>query len=259
MYNNFKKLIGEYDSVNEFIELMVRDFHNNYKSELADPDFLKKKSAEHNIMLTSYKTNVFFQKISTSYIVSVQQCFETFLKEVNDKGKKLGSYNWKTKEKDESWLHCIINNVLSKNEINELQPLIQLCEYYRIVRNSAVHDFYDKNDCGKEFENVSKYSRQLEVMYNKLNAPNKYEQISFDDFIIFTRAAKDIAYKIYNSFKYDIDKILQETDLRNFYRYKNNTPRLKGAIKLFFRSNFNFSNETMDLFVEKAYNYIIAR
>lgn len=173
MYNSFKKLLGEYDAVSEFIELMVRDFKYRYEDYIMDSKFLENKSKEHNIFITSYDYNIFSNKITTNYIVSVNQCFESFLKDVNINGKKIGKYTWNSRREGESWLNCIVNNVLTLEERESTQPIIELCEYYRLVRNHSVHSISKKDECEKNFKLLQKNIEFIKNRYSKLNAPNE--------------------------------------------------------------------------------------
>lgn len=258
MYNKLKKILGEYDAVNEFVELAIRDFKKTYSTMESQTDFLKNKSLEHNLYITSYDSNLFYKKISLNYIVSVHQCFETFLKEINDVGKKLGNYNWKYKKDDESWLICVVNNVLSVEEKEKNIYLIEACEYYRLVRNVAVHDFFEKKDPELMYKKLIGHIPELKLEYIKLNAPNEVSNIEFDDFILFSRVVQDLAKEIHNYFRYDPDKILDNVKLSNLKKFKNNENRLKKSIESLLNSKYHLDKDTFDKCSNKIYNKIMA-
>ncbi|MTI84261.1 MAG: hypothetical protein FH756_10220 [Firmicutes bacterium] len=257
LFKRLKKTLGEHDAVNEFIELIVRDFKGTYSVDGLEKDFLEKKSLEHNIYITSFDSDLLFRKIRLNYIVSVHQCLEMFLREINDEAKDLGMYKWNYRTEDKSWLICVVENIFSDINIVDFHDLISVCEYYRHVRNVAVHDFYD--DADKEFKKIDKYISKLRSRYPNLNAPNKIQDIGFDDFILFSRAAKEIAQSIINHFRYDPNKILNNNDFVKFKKFKNNPDRLKKAIKLALVSKYDLDTNTLSKSINKIYDDIMAR
>lgn len=113
--------------------------------------------------------------------------------------------------------------------------MIKLCEYYRLIRNSAVHDFYKLETHQSEFNNLPKDEYKTDAKYQRLEAPNEYEKISFDDFVMYSRSCNELAKILYDKLEFDYKKIIlafPSTDIDRFTKYKNNSLRGKKALYL---------------------------
>ncbi len=110
--------------------------------------------------------------ISRSYIVNVNLCFETFLKDMDAEIKCFGKKAHNAKDPKESWLECVVNNVVGKLP-KEYQKLYELCNYYRLVRNTAVHDLRDVRTLDKKFKKDIKKNNTDLFNYFK-NSPYIY-------------------------------------------------------------------------------------
>ena len=62
-----------------------------------------------------------------------------------------------------------------------------------MIRNSAVHDLCAVDDHTKEYKGLKKYNFKVDAKFTRLSAPNEYNNISFDDFIIFARSCVEFA------------------------------------------------------------------
>ncbi len=84
-----------------------------------------------------------------------------------------------------------------------------------------------------------------------MNAPNEYGSICFDDFILYSRAAKKLAELYINNIEYDIDKMVKNFDMERFNLYCNNQERLKSAVETEIMFKFPMKPEMMRLIVDK--------
>ena len=91
-----------------------------------------------------------------------------------------------------------------------LEPLYELCEYYRLIRNSSVHDLCEIDSHEKEYRKLQKYNFKTDAKFSKLVAPNIYEEISFDDFVMFSRSCVELATYIFEKMEYDYAKIVKD-------------------------------------------------
>jgi hypothetical protein len=202
--------LGKYCAVNQFIELSKRCFVADHQEEIQEREKFIKLATQHEITLTNYDTESMASEICRSYIVNVHLCFETFLKDVCNQIKKYGKKEYKPKTQDESYLSCVIGNIFEGKLTTDMKPLYALCEYYRLVRNTAVHDLCDINSHKTEFDKLQKYNFKTQAKFSKLCAPNKYELISFDDFVMFSRSCVELATYIFENVSYDYKKIVME-------------------------------------------------
>jgi hypothetical protein len=66
---------------------------------------------------------------------------------------------------------------------------VELAEYYRLIRNKFLHA--GDADVHKDVDGLRSRVRES-IDYFRLSAPNAYADISFDDFILFSRVVKKI-------------------------------------------------------------------
>lgn len=72
----------------------------------------------------------------------------------------------------------------------------------------SVHDLCDVDSHEREYGKLQKYNFQTETKFSKLVAPNKYEEISFDDFVMFSRSCVELATYIFEKISHNYEKIV---------------------------------------------------
>ena len=86
--------------------------------------------------------------------------------------------------------------------MDDIKNDIIICEYYRLIRNCIVH----KGELSSEMKNKRAL---IKSSYNpRLNAPNDLNTLIFDDQVLFSRAAYNVAKFIFNNSQYDIRQII---------------------------------------------------
>lgn len=78
----FKKELGEYCAVCEYVELSMRSMKIDHAEELKDKDSLLDYSKRHNIYLSDCNSTLLSSAVPQYYILNVYRCFETFLQRV---------------------------------------------------------------------------------------------------------------------------------------------------------------------------------
>ena len=162
------------------------------------------------LTLTNYDADAMVTEICRSYIVNVHLCFETFLKDVCQQINKCGKNEYKPRIQEESYLACAVRNICGNSISDDMKPLYELCEYYRLIRNSSVHDLCEIDSHEKEYRKLQKYNFKTDAKFSKLVAPNIYEEISFDDFVMFSRSCVELATYIFEKMEYDYAKIVKD-------------------------------------------------
>ena len=229
--NHFKTVLGEYCAINQFMELSKRCFMCEHGRDLREKESFIKLANQYKLTLTDYDSEKMAAEICRSYIVHVHLCFETYLKEVYDIIKKYGVNKLKERNQEESYLKCLVNNICSDGLPDNIKKLYDLCEYYRLVRNSAVHDLHKIETYEKQFQKLSTYNFKVDTKFEKLLAPNKYTEISFDDFVMFARSSLEIASYLFRHISYDYEKIFAEIPEKKVKKWKNySDDRLKKTI-----------------------------
>lgn len=240
--------LGKYDAIVEFTEIAIRDFIDYaYKSDDFD-SYLKSKSEAHKIKVDTVDRLIYRSRISQSYILSVYQTFELFLRQFKDEHNDLFNGDWKFDDSTDSLLIKLIRKITTINNakivIGDFR--LELFDYYRKVRNKYSHDYIDDSKMDKAFAQVIKFKTDISNGYPKLSAPNEFEKINFDDFVLFTRLVKDIAYELNNIIQPISDNLLVD-----YYRRKDmfkslgqNIPRKINAIKGHLRENFGIVDDS---------------
>jgi hypothetical protein len=237
--NKFKQGIGEYCAINQFIELSKRSFLADHSDLLTNKVAFIQYAKNNGLSLTCYNSDRMLHTMSLSYIININLCFETFLKNLYQIIKLYGYETIRKKEQNNSWLDCIVLNIYDTKTPTKLHALCQLCNYYRLIRNRAVHDLERVENYSKEFENLKQYNYNTDAKFSKLHAPNPYEKICFDDFVMFSRSCIELANQLYNAFDYDINKIIVQLPVAMMVKWKTyDDNRLKAAITLYLSSHF---------------------
>lgn len=98
--NNFKKILGQYCAINQFIELSKRCFVLDHEEGMKNRENFIDLATCHSITLTDYNAENMINAISISYIVNVNLCFETFLKDACAQVRKYGKRRYQDKSQD---------------------------------------------------------------------------------------------------------------------------------------------------------------
>jgi len=253
--------LGKYDAIVEFTEIAIRDFIDNAE-KIGDFDcLLKEKSEKHNIKVDSVDRDIYRSRISQSYILSVYQTFELFLREFKDEYNDLINKNLRFDDSKDNLLLKLIRQITTtgkaKSVIGEYR--LELFDYYRKIRNKYSHEYIDDKKLNKAFERINRFKNDISENYPKLDAPNEFNNINFDDFILFTRVVKDIAFCLNEIIQPVSYSILAEYYRRkDFFKELNQNPTRKiNAIKGHIRVYFGIvedSEKIIDLYMSHSPN-----
>ncbi len=242
-YRNLKNNLGKFDAIVEYNELAVREFFacaNGYENP---NKYISLLSERHHIRVNAVDLSAMPRRIAQFYILSVYQQAEEFLENFRREYKEFVQKEWTDEEKD-SLLEKILKNigtifVENRSAIGDLR--IEIFEYYRLVRNQFMHTEIKGERLNKCLEKLKKYSEQINADYKINQAPNNYNEMSFEDFILFSRVTKDIAFELCQigrpsdeELVHRIQRLDQEkssgVNLSNFKKLKNNRTRLENAL-----------------------------
>jgi len=252
--NRFKRNLGELDAIVEFTEIAVRDFVK--KANYADSfnTYLERKSKEHSICVNSINNNIFQTRISHSYIVSTYQVAEDFFYQFKDEHNDFFDTKWSfDKDSEDNLLIQTIKQISTKNKALVIlgEHRIQIFNYYRNVRNKFSHTRIKDDKINKEFLLLKDNISLIQTDYPKLNAPNDYNNISFDDFILFTRILKDIISRINMLLDISEENILNYCLKNNILKkFQGNEQRKSNALKGYLKTNFGIADEIADNILE---------
>lgn len=263
IYREFKLELGYSDVANQYVELSQRVMKAKYRNKMDDQETFKAFAQQYGLNIQDLHGGVEI-RIAQSYIIKIQSSFELFLEKFI---KLTGSPMQSAAKKDDktSILNWIVENVYKNKKIqNDVQIVMAICEYYRLVRNCIIHKNDDKKqlDYKKELKFLQRDPNKelLNSFIVKLNALNEPQNITFDDQVLFSKAVCWIAERIYYDSIYDIDEYVNEN--RNLIKnmispYHNNRKRMIGILKNHLVQMYPISSNIYDSDIENIINQLL--
>jgi hypothetical protein len=186
-YRNLIKSLGESDAAVEWIEVAVRELES-----IADArgyDDVLALATKHKIRVDNFPMSEMRRRCSRLELLAVYQQAEEFFRNFRDLHPRKVTYNRNT---NEDILTATLRAFkLTAAQVGQLEH--DVFQYYRDTRNLITHD--PSGEQRKTQQRTQERLRELvsESAYVKLAAPNLLDEISFDDFLLFTRSLKQLA------------------------------------------------------------------
>ena len=127
---------------------------------------------------------------------------------------------------------------------------LSLIHIYRLVRNLCAHTD-NENKVQAAYQYLLKRKDEIEAAYPQLQAPNNFQKICFDDFLLYSRAAKNLAEQYVSNIKYDVERFISKFDVDRFRLYRNNSKRLRAKLELDLKVNYSIKAEDIEIIVNK--------
>ncbi len=245
----FKNELGYVNATNQYVELSVRITERDYGIELKNNLCGLARDVNLNV---STLTEDYMCRISKSYIVNIHSCFEKFLKSFNLLPGSPTNITTSKKSKDDDWLDWTLKIAFSSID-NDIKNDIVICEYYRLIRNCIVHNGEPSAALKNKFALIKTTDNP------RLNAPNGLDSLSFDDQVLFSRAACRVAKYIFNNSQYDINAIIENykeslIDLIKPFQEPGSNLRAAKKVKYFIGLSYpEFANVDWDHEVAKMF------
>ena len=192
-YRALKRKLGEFDAVVECNELAMRELIQSLRE---NPAYVEDLSAKHGIKVDSVNLDILQPRVAQFYILSVYQQFEGFLESFRDEHPHSSRWIY---EDGKSLLQNILRNL--DNGGNDLKAKciveyqLDILDYYRLVRNHFMHPEISLSKLSSKLNKLRK--DQIKEIYPFVHtAPNSFEELSFDDFILFSKVVKEVAWCI---------------------------------------------------------------
>jgi len=256
--NKLYKDLGRYDAIVEFTEIAIRDFLKQKPKNIDFDIHLQNKSEEHGVKVDAIDQSIYRTRISQSYILSVYQSAELFIHSFRHEYNDLYETNWGLDDTKENILIKTLRKVSPINRAKEVigEHKIEIFDYYRNIRNKYSHEIIRMKKVNKALNKISKFKELIKDDYSKLNAPNDFNKINFDDFILFSRVMKEIADSLCVLVKPDFKTLIDYYRRKKFFtKFNENKKRKQNALKSHILSNFGLSgNEVDKLIDELIYN-----
>lgn len=259
-YRDLHNTLGAVDAIVECIELSVRHFHCLAQEDVDVNNFVKQMSDKYYVKVSAINFNSLKQRASCLYLLNVYQQFEQYLRDLRKEYPLEDSWS---DDKNRSLFLNTLDNLRNKNKVITSFE-IDLIEHYRLVRNYFMHSI-DIESCNQNVKVLRSSVIKDKVLY-KYSAPNMYDQIEFDDFLLFTKVVKDVAIKMCIIGKPTDDYIIEMLVRRPTYdsfqkgikKLKNNSTRATKAIQGFIFSEYCMPPEESENIVNIFLNRILA-
>lgn len=260
-YRSLKSGLGEADSTVESIEVAVRKLEREaIESEDAN-SYIRKVSKQSGVRVDHFDVESLRLRAAHLYILSVyqhaEQFLETFWREIP------GSEEWPQRNKKVDLGTWIFDNVVAPTDSGDKGEgllLKSLFDYYRLVRHRFMHSRFDSEELEVKYQETKKLWTDS-GKWSMLSAPNRYEEMTFDDFILFSRVTKEFAFwlniaarpsdaDIAGMVLHDYLAEAGEKGLKQISRLRNNQPKLRAAVYKMVNRNYSLSLEEAELVVE---------
>ncbi len=243
IFNEFKKQVGYVNVTNQYIEMMVRTWVNEY-SGLS----IEEESRKVGLKVAKVPEDL-SARISRQYIVNIHSCVEEFLMNFKDlPGTPTHSRIYDARY-NKSRLRWTVEQCFTYID-DDVKELINICEYYRLMRNRIVHGQGKHEGEIKIIKSSIKMTSDdlITKVYGKLQVLNDLDKICFDDQVLFSRAAVYLAERIYQDSQYDWNIILSENKReieKIVSSVANNKQKMKKKIKKYISETYYISNEEL--------------
>ena len=165
----------------------------------SDPTtFIQQLSSQHNVRVDVFDIPVFIQRGSALRIIGITQAFEVFLDRMIEAHPRLG--NRDGRKNSETVLDFILRKLSLPQEVGTTftnSVDYRLYSYYRTLRNAVAHQ--NNKSAGsnpgssiKELQTAT----SADLRYGRFVAPNNAQGLTFDDYVLFSRAAKATAAEL---------------------------------------------------------------
>lgn len=266
-YRSLKSALGEADATVECLEVAVRKLEAEASASGNPHKFLTETSDSYSIRVNQLDIGNLRLRAAHLYVLSIYQHAEQFLdrfwREVP------GSENWPQRDKLDlgTWIYG--NLIKATNPMEADAALYKaVFDYYRFVRDRFMHSSFDADKLNlKHQETVARWKEAGK--WPQLDAPNEYEAMRFDDFILFSRVTKELAFLLNGAARPTDEQIVEivlrdyeaevgAEGLRRMNRFKNNRPKLSSVIYKLVNRNYSLSEDEAKPVVEMIVRGLLA-
>jgi len=191
-YLRFHNTIGKVGAVVSFTELAIRNLRNEYASAPKGREFLERVSRELGVYVTHVNLDLLQTRTSQLHTVSILQQFEEFLADIQREHPARST--WTSKREDQTMLDYVFGHVTGEHTGGDSRTKLEidLLDHYRIARNRFLHASDAKEN---KIRDLKERARE-HPSFIKLDGPNTYNELIFDDCVICARCSLLLAGKM---------------------------------------------------------------
>ena len=254
-YRNLYRYLGETDALVELTELACRSFQDAARKSPDASSYIASESERFGIRVNLSEAELLSRHLARSYIVTVYQSAECFLHDFRKEHRALYRKDWIGDAEDADPLTVTLRNLSTANPEDAIgQDLITRFQYYRIVRNWIVHT--KESDPSKplaKFAEIAPYTPERQELKKPLPATNRPDELTFEDFICFSRVTKLIAEKLCSLEKPSDSHWFTNFPIARFKRFMTKPERMQNSIAGYLRTEFGMDAREAGWIAEELY------
>lgn len=180
------KLLGLSDATVEWIEVAVR--HLSHINTTEGFERVSDLAAAYEVRVENIDFEDLPSRWASLQVLSVYQKLEWFLVEFREEHPR----DVRSRKSEEDLLSYTLDAFsVSKHDAGMLE--FEILDYYRLARNHLMHAPSAPQSKTHVTQHVRIERLKEDTAYSGLSAPNIIEAFNFDDFILFSRALKNLA------------------------------------------------------------------
>lgn len=194
-----KKQLGEMDAFTQYIEVALRYIEKGYhEGEISYNQYIKATAAGLGVHLNNLDIENYKQKIILRHLIIPRAFLESFVEDLQEDIRGMGYPMFDIGKKapvgmPNTELNRLVNHINTDLHITVNLTGFQkdLFDYYRTLRNAVAHSSIDSTKIEDAYTALDLDA--IHDFYPTLSAPNKIEDLTFDDFTLCTANIKNIA------------------------------------------------------------------
>lgn len=254
IFDSYRELTGRLGAVDGHaatLAIAARYFTDQSHLQADDQELGLELAAKYQVATRFIDLHNLPAHLHQLLIVGTTKYWEDFLIRFRREQLSLGRA-WRERREGEDQLSYVLDCIDGGKTTNIKRVGEERCalvNYYRLVRNAAAHEFEKRARLAQEFDKVRQYS-SLVVQEYRLQAPNTFSELTFEDHMLYTRVIKYLATDLCRlvpprSF-FEVRKVVADrstfapepTFIR---RFKGNDKKLTRGFSSFFKQHYNFT------------------
>jgi hypothetical protein len=241
-YRTLKRSVGVFDGLVEMTEIALREIEQQSSASGDASAFIRMLSGKHGIAV-NYKQFPGVRWFHAANAIAVtHNTFDIFLDDFRLESISLLKLPaWDFGSRKDSRLEVLLRNMPCDYQAAVKavgQKGQELAEYYRLVRNHFVHAHGDDDSkVRRQHLKLADYVDALRQQYSVKAAPSLYDDLQFEDVILFTRLVKDIASSLCQAAIPTDEQIAERVEIKSM-RGMIGSPRLKQALMMELSTQF---------------------
>jgi hypothetical protein len=191
-----RKRLGEVGALVELNELAVRAFSAAASASGNVMSFVQQACDAHDIRVRAVTLDGLSVHAAQSYVLMVHQELEVFVRDLQGEHEALVGSSWVKRDEKEGLLAWVVRAANAHCHDRAMRvdlalPDYRVVLYYSALRTALVHPHLrDEHRLDRRLKKVSESLDDIVAAYGV--QPAAFDSLSFDDFVLFSRATRDL-------------------------------------------------------------------